>query len=68
MDGFYFFIFRAWSEKWPMWLLSLLLHSVIADELSASATNHANASFVTQSCTKRVIAEIRGSKTCGDSQ
>ena len=39
-----------------------------AGESSASTTTDTNTSFVTLSTTKRTIAEIWGSKTCGDSQ
>ena len=44
------------------------LHRVGAGESSGSTITDTNTSFATQSTTKRMIAEIWGSKTCGDSQ
>ena len=44
------------------------LHKVGAGESSASATTDTNTSFATPSTTKQAIAEIWGSKICGDSQ
>ena len=44
------------------------LHMVGAGESSASTTTDTNTSFATPSTAKRKIAEIWGSKTCGDSQ
>ena len=44
------------------------VHRVGADESSASTTAVTNNSFPTPSTTKRKIAEIWGSKACGDSR
>ena len=39
-----------------------------ADESPASTTTDTKTSFATPSTTKQTIAEMWGSKTCGDSQ
>ena len=44
------------------------LFGVGAGESSASTTTDTNTSFATPSATKRTIAEIWASKSCGDSQ
>ena len=44
------------------------LHRVGTGESSTSTTTDTNTSFATPSTKKRKIAEIWGSKTCGDSQ
>ena len=44
------------------------LHRVGAGESSASTTTDTNTSSAAPSITNRTIAEIWGSKTCGDSQ
>ena len=44
------------------------LHKVGAGESSASTTTDTNTSFATPSTTHQTIAEIWGSKACGDSQ
>ena len=43
-------------------------HRVSAGESSASTTTDSNISFTTPSTTKQTVAEIWGSKTCGDYQ
>ena len=44
------------------------LHRVSAGESSGFTTTDTNTSFATPSITKRKVAEIWGSKTCGESQ
>ena len=44
------------------------LHRVGAGESSGFTTTDTNTSFATPSITKRKVAEIWGSKTCGESQ
>ena len=43
------------------------LHRIGAGKSTASITTDTNTCFTNPSTTKRTIAEIQGSKTCGDS-